>query len=92
MLEHPCGPSIECRSFHSDAEATLATKAPINPASRRYHAGNALVRTALGRPPVLAFTATAGVDAQQRIIESLDMNGKEPDIYSVQNVVFLLSC
>lgn len=29
------------------------------------------VRTALGRPPVLAFTATAGVQSQRRILESL---------------------
>ena len=29
------------------------------------------VRSALGNPPVLAFTATAGVDSQKRILESL---------------------
>jgi ATP-dependent DNA helicase RecQ len=29
------------------------------------------VRTALGDPPVLAFTATAGVESQQRILQSL---------------------
>ena len=29
------------------------------------------VRTALGSPPVLAFTATAGVESQRRILESL---------------------
>jgi len=29
------------------------------------------VRHALGNPPLLAFTATAGVDSQQRILESL---------------------
>ncbi len=33
------------------------------------------VRTALGDPPVLAFTATAGVESQQRILQSLGIPG-----------------
>lgn len=33
------------------------------------------LRTALGSPPVLAFTATAGVQSQRRILESLGVPG-----------------
>lgn len=35
------------------------------------------IREALGRPPVLAFTASAGVDAQKRILASLGILGAE---------------
>lgn len=41
------------------------------------------VRTALGRPPVLAFTATAGVDAQKRIIQSLDIPNAQVIVHGV---------
>jgi hypothetical protein len=51
MLEHSCGLSIERRSSRSDAKATLATKAPINPASRQDHAGNVLVDVPVQRGP-----------------------------------------
>jgi ATP-dependent DNA helicase RecQ len=49
------------------------------------------VRTALGRPPVLAFTATAGVDAQQRIIKSLDIPDAQVIVHGVDrpNIGFM---
>jgi ATP-dependent DNA helicase RecQ len=49
------------------------------------------VRSALGRPPVLAFTATAGVDAQQRIIKSLDIPDAQVIVHGVDrpNIGFM---
>jgi len=41
------------------------------------------VREALGSPPVLAFTATAGVEAQQRIINSLGIPDAEVIVQGV---------
>jgi ATP-dependent DNA helicase RecQ len=47
--------------------------------------------TALGRPPVLAFTATAGVEAQQRIIQSLDIPNAQVIVHGVDraNIGFM---
>ena len=46
---------------------------------------------ALGRPPGLAFTATAGVDAQQRIIQSLDIPNAQIIVHGVDrpNIGFM---
>jgi hypothetical protein len=63
MLEYSCGLSIERRSSRSDAEATLATKAPINPAARQDHAGNVLVdapRSSAG--PTRYVAVCVGID------------------------------
>ena len=51
MLEYSCGLSIERRFSRSDAEATLATKAPINSASRQHRAGNVVVDVPIQRGP-----------------------------------------
>jgi ATP-dependent DNA helicase RecQ len=49
------------------------------------------VRAVLGQPPVLAFTATAGVDAQQRIIQSLNIPDAEVIVHGVDrpNIGFM---
>jgi ATP-dependent DNA helicase RecQ len=49
------------------------------------------IRAALGRPPVLAFTATAGVDAQQRILRSLDAPDAQVIVHGVDrpNIGFM---
>lgn len=49
------------------------------------------IRTALGRPPVLAFTATAGVHAQQRILKSLDAPDAQVIVHGVDrpNIGFM---
>lgn len=49
------------------------------------------VRAALGRPPVLAFTATAGVESQQRIIQSLDVPDAQVFVHGVDrpNIGFM---
>lgn len=49
------------------------------------------LRAALGRPPVLAFTATAGVEAQQRIIKSLDIPNAQVIVHGVDrpNIGFM---
>jgi ATP-dependent DNA helicase RecQ len=48
------------------------------------------VRTALGDPPLLAFTATAGVQSQRRILESLGIPGARVVVTGVNrpNIAF----
>ena len=41
------------------------------------------VREAVGRPPILAFTASAGVESQKRILESLDIPDAEVIVLGV---------
>jgi ATP-dependent DNA helicase RecQ len=49
------------------------------------------VRSALGNPPVLAFTASAGIKAQKRILSSLRIDDAEQFVHGVDrpNIVLL---
>ena len=49
------------------------------------------IRAALGGPPVLAFTATAGIDAQRRIVQSLGISDAEVFVHGVDrpNIGFM---